>query len=115
GRVFVFANGAKQKEIARGRNAQMVAVLQAQGEAQSVEACLDALPAIIGSAGGEVDHTDERAFGDLSEAGAWDVVLDRWNLFAEPDFANGLAVFVDYADAFRFERAANGLGHRCLF
>src|SRR2546426_11947013 len=38
GRVFVFASGTKQEEVARGRNAQMIAVLQDQREAQSVEA-----------------------------------------------------------------------------
>src|SRR5262245_29248454 len=115
GRVFIFAGEAEQKEVARGRNAQMVAVLQAKREAQSIEACLDSLPAKIGCIGGEVYHSDERAFGDLSEDGAGDFVLDRGNLFAEPDVANSFAGVVDYADAFRFERAADRLGDRRLF
>src|SRR5262245_29101510 len=115
GRVFIFAGWAEQKEVARGRNAQMVAVLQDQSEAQSVESGLDALPAKIGGVGGEVDHADERAFGDLAEAGAGDFVLDCGYLFAEPDFANSFSAVVDYADAFRFERAANRFGDRRLF
>src|SRR5262245_58554931 len=115
GRIFVFASRTKQKEVARWRNPQLVAVLQDEPEAHSEEACLDVLPAKIGGVGGKVDHADERALGNLSEAGAGDVVLDRLNFFAEPDFANSLAVIVDYADAFRFERAANRLGDRSLF
>src|SRR5262249_28721345 len=59
GRIFVFAGGTEQEEVARRRNAQMVAVLQDQPEAQSVKARLDALSAKIGSVGREVDHADE--------------------------------------------------------
>src|SRR5262245_56077000 len=115
GRVFVFADRTKQKEVASWRNAEMIAVLQDQREAEGVEAGLDSLPAKIGNVGGEVDHADERAFGDLSEAGAGDFVLDCGNLFAEPNFANRFATVVDYADAFRFERSADRLGDRRLF